>query len=74
MKKLLLSVALVSLMCGNCSAGVILLTSNPPGTPLTMNAGTTSARMLVSIVSDNPQMDIMAAWLVQFLIPAPLVR
>jgi hypothetical protein len=40
----------------------MLVTSNPPGTPLTMSAGTTSAPMLVSVVSDNPPSDVMSAW------------
>ncbi len=46
-------------------AGVVLSTSNPPGTPLTMSAGTTSGTMLVNIVSDNPPNDVMAAWNLQ---------
>ncbi len=62
MKKLLLSVALVILMCGSSSADVMLVDSNPPGTPLIMSAGTTSGPMLISVVSDNFPADLMAAW------------
>src|SRR5271157_2569510 len=62
MKKLFLSVALVGLICGSSRADLTLFTSNPPGTPLIMSAGTTSAPMLVSVVSGNPSNDIMAAW------------
>ena len=62
MKKLILSIAFLSLLTGVGRAGVVLSTSNPPGTPLTMSAGTTSGPMLVDVVSDNPPNDIMAAW------------
>jgi len=62
MKKLFLSIALLSLLVGSARAGVVLGTSNPPGTPLIMSAGTTSGTMLVNVVSDNPPNDIMAAW------------
>lgn len=62
MKKLILSIAFLSLLAGGGRAGVVLGTSNPPGTPLLMSAGTTSGPMLVNIVSDNPPNDIMAAW------------
>jgi hypothetical protein len=62
MKKLLLSFALLGLLAGSSRAGIVLSTSNPPGTPLTMSAGTTSGPMLVNVVSDNPPNDIMAAW------------
>jgi len=62
MKKLVLSVALFSLLAGSAQAGVILTTSNPPGMPLIMSAGTTSGSMLVSVASDNPLNDVMAGW------------
>ncbi len=42
-------------------ADMILSTSNPPGTPLNINAGTTSGSMLVTVVSDNPPMH-RAGW------------
>jgi hypothetical protein len=62
MKKLILSFALLGLLAGSSRAGVVLSTSNPPGTPLTMSAGTTSGPMLVNVVSGNPSNDVMAAW------------
>ncbi len=62
MKKLILSIAFLCLLAGGARAGTILGTSNPPGTPLTMSAGTTSGPMFVNVVSDNPPNDIMAAW------------
>jgi PEP-CTERM motif len=68
MKKLILSFALLVLLAGTARAGLDLSTSNPPGTPLTMSAGTTSGPMLVNVVSDNPPNDIMAAWNFQLVI------
>jgi len=62
MKKLILSIAFLSLLAGGARAGIILGTSNPPGTPLLMSPGTTSGPMFVNVVSDNPPNDIMAAW------------
>jgi hypothetical protein len=62
MKKLILSFALLGRLAGSSRAGVVLSTSNPPGTPLTMSAGAVSGPMLVNVVSDNPPNDIMAAW------------
>ena len=62
MKKLILSLACLCLLAGAAPAGVVLSTSNPPGTPLIMNAGSTSGSMLVNVVSDNPPNDVMAAW------------
>ncbi len=62
MKKLILSIAFLSLLASGARAGIILGTSNPPGTPLLMSPGTTSGPMLVDVVSDNPPNDIMAAW------------
>jgi hypothetical protein len=62
MKNLLLSFAVLSMLASNTRAGYVLGTSNPPGTPLAMSAGTTSGPMLVNIASDNPSIDIMAAW------------
>ena len=63
MKKFLLSVVVVGLIAGGARAGVILGTTNPPGTPLSMTAGTTSGPMLVNVVSNNAPNDVMAAWL-----------
>ncbi len=65
MKKLILLFVLLGLPAGSARAGIVLSTSNPPGTPLSMTAGTTSGPMLVNVVSDNPPNDIMAAWNVQ---------
>ncbi len=62
MKKVFLSLALVGWLGGSSHAGVMLLTSNPPGTPLVMSAGTTSTPMLLSVVSDNSPNDIATAW------------
>lgn len=62
MKKLLLSCTLLGLLAGGAEAGIVLSTSNPPGTPLTMAAGTTSGPMLVSVASDDPPADVMIAW------------
>ena len=62
MKKLILSFALHGLLTRSSRADLVLSTSNSPGTPLTMSAGTTSAPMLVNIVSNNPPNDVMAAW------------
>ena len=62
MRKFILALAIFVSLCVSGRAGVMLGTSNPPGTPLIMSAGTTSGPMLVSIVSDNPTLDIMSAW------------
>jgi hypothetical protein len=62
MKKFILSIAFLFLLTSSDRAGIILGTSNPPGTPLLMSPGTMSGPMLVNIVSDNPPNDIMAAW------------
>jgi hypothetical protein len=68
MKKLILSLAFLALSVGSARGGVVLSTSNPPGTPLNMNAGTVSGAMMVSVISDNPPNDVMAAWNVQLQI------
>jgi hypothetical protein len=68
MKSLTLPVAVFGLLAGVARADLALLTSNPPGTPLTMDAGTTSGPMLVDVVSDNPPQDVMAAWAFQLVI------
>jgi hypothetical protein len=52
----------LGLLGGAARADLTLSTSNPPGTPLTMSAGTMSGPMLVSVVSDSSPNDIMAAW------------
>jgi hypothetical protein len=62
MKKLILSFAFLALVTCNARGSLVLSTSNPAGTPLTMSAGTTSGTMLVNVVSDNPPNDVMAAW------------
>jgi len=55
------------LLAGSVQAGFVLGTSSPPGTPLTMAAGTTSGGMLVTVTGDNAQ-DVMAAWQFQLVI------
>jgi hypothetical protein len=62
MKKLLLSIVFLGLLGGAARSDLTLSTSNPPGTPLTMSAGTMSGSMLVNVVSDNAPNDIMAGW------------
>jgi hypothetical protein len=68
MKKLILSFAFLCLLASRAQAGLVLSTTNPPGTPLDMNAGSTSGSMFVNVVSDNPPNDIMAAWQFQLMI------
>jgi hypothetical protein len=68
MKKMILFVAFISLWAAGARAGIVLSTSNPPGTPLTMSAGTTSGPMLVNVASDNPPNDVMLSWGVQLVI------
>ena len=68
MRKLILSFAVLSLMAGGARADLVLGTDHSPGTPLTMNAGTTSGPMLVNVVSDNPPNDVMSTWNVQLMI------
>ena len=68
MKKLFLSLVFLSLLAGGARAGVVLGTSNPPGTPLITSAGAVSGPMLVDVVSDNPPNDIMAAWNIKLAI------
>jgi|SRR5579862_1727227 len=70
MYKLIVVSALLGLMAGSARADIILSTSNPPGTPLAMTAGTTSGPMLVSVASDNPPNDVMAAWTIKLEIIA----
>ncbi len=62
MKNVFLAFALLCVLAASARADVTLGTTNPPGTPLIMSAGTTSGPMLVDIVSDNPPNDVMAAW------------
>ena len=68
MKKLISRFAVLALLTGSAQADVVLSASNPPGTPLTMSPGSTSGTMLVSVVSDNPPNDVMAAWNFQLAI------
>jgi hypothetical protein len=62
MKEFVLTSALLVLLPASLQASVTLSTSNPPGTPLTMTAGTTSGAMFVDVYSNNPPQDVMAAW------------
>ncbi len=64
MKKLFFpSIVFLGLLGGGTSrADLTLGTSNSPGSPLDMSAGTTSGPMLVNVVSNNFPNDIMAAW------------
>jgi hypothetical protein len=62
MKKLILSLAFLSVLASGAQAGVTLGTSNPPGMPLMVTAGTTSGPLFVDIVSDNSLQDVMPAW------------
>jgi hypothetical protein len=68
MRKLFLSLAVLGLMASSARAGLVLSTNNPPGTPLTMSAGTTSGPLFLNVVSDNPPNDVMAAWNIQLAI------
>jgi hypothetical protein len=65
MKKFLSTFALMCLLTDRLQAGVVLGTTDPPGSPLTMSSGTTSGLMYVNVVSDNPLNDVMAAWQLQ---------
>ena len=72
MKNILFGVAFLVLTAGGARAGVVLSTSNPPGMPLDMTAGTTSGPMLLTVASDNPPQDVMSGWNVQLeIIPNP---
>ncbi len=62
MKKLIVSFVFLSLLASNVQADIMLGTSNPPSTPLTMSSGTTSGAMLVTVTSNNYPNDVMAAW------------
>lgn len=62
MKILIVSFALFVAAAAGARADLILGTSNPPGTPLTMSAGTTSGPMLINLVSDDAPHDVLAAW------------
>ena len=62
-----LGLAALALLLGGTTgvrASVMLGTSNPPGTPLTMNASTTSGPMFVNVVSNNFPNDIMEGWFI----------
>jgi hypothetical protein len=61
-KKLVLCLICLALLPGGVRAGIVLGTSNPSGTPLSMSAGTTSGPMLVNIASDNAPNDVMSGW------------
>ena len=62
MRKFILTFACFAVFSGSSQAGLMLVTSSPPGSPLVMSAGTTSGPMLVSVLSDNPPNDVMSAW------------
>jgi PEP-CTERM motif len=62
MKTLAYLLATMVLMAGEARAGFLLDTSNPPGSPLIMTAGSVSGTMSLSVVSNNPSQDVMAAW------------
>jgi len=68
MKKAILFLVFLGSLAGTASAGFVLGTTYPPGTPLSMSAGTTSGPMLVNISSNNPSQDIMAAWNILLMI------
>jgi hypothetical protein len=61
MRRLILPLVFLGAAASNGHADVVLTTSDPPGTPLTMTTGT-SGPMLVRIFSNNPPLDVMAAW------------
>jgi hypothetical protein len=67
MKKLALSLVLLGLLTGLARAGVLLTTSNPPGSPLAVVAGGTSGPMFVR-VSSNGAPNNMANWQFRLLI------
>ena len=62
MKRLIASISILILTTGVARASFTLETSNEPGSPLTMAAGSVSGPMEVTIVSNNPSADVMAAW------------
>ena len=62
MKNFLLFMVFVGCLGGAARAGVVLDTSNPPGTPLNMQAGTTSGPMFAGVISNNAPNDVMTAW------------
>jgi hypothetical protein len=66
MKKIILYFTLFALLPAPVQAGTMLTTSNPPGSGLSMTAGTTSGPMLLSVLSTSN--DIMAAWQVNLVI------
>jgi hypothetical protein len=62
MKTLAYLLVSIILLAGEARAGFLLDTGNPPGSPLTMAAGSVSGTMSLSVVSNNPAQDVMAAW------------
>lgn len=56
------TLASVVLLTAGVQADVLLGTTNPTATPLTMTANTTSGVMSINVASDNPPNDVMAAW------------
>jgi hypothetical protein len=70
MKKHFLAFVLFALACCPARAGIILTTSDPPGTPLIASPGTISGPMLASVVSDSSPNDVMSAWQVSLVIVA----
>jgi hypothetical protein len=62
MRKFVLSFILLGLLAAGARADVFLSSSNPPGMPLGMTAGTTSSPLLTN-VSSNTGTDVMSAWM-----------
>jgi hypothetical protein len=70
MKKPILWLALLALLPATARADFLLNTtfppgSLPPGTPLSMAAGTTSATMDLTAINTNASSDLMSAWQVR---------
>jgi hypothetical protein len=62
MKKIFALIPVLLLTTGVSQASVLLESGNPPGSPLNMSAGVVSGPMFLSVVSNNPAADVMAAW------------
>ena len=67
MKRCFLALALMCIIAPSAPGGVILSTSNPPGAPLDMAAGSVSAPMDL-IAASSTGTDTMAGWNVSLLI------
>ena len=62
MKTFVLYFICLTLVTAGARGGIVLDTSNPPGTPQVMGAGSTSGPMFVNITSDNAPNDVMSGW------------